>query len=73
VITSRLPVFDEIGVPRDRQIDFAEPSALLAALGLRGPTVLQRAPSTWREVAARTMALLRATCGDVAAAGGGRP
>jgi glycosyltransferase involved in cell wall biosynthesis len=59
VITSRLPVLDEIGVPRDRQIDFEDPDALLAALRLAGPTVLEREPSTWRECAARTLELAR--------------
>jgi len=63
VITSRLPVFDELGVPRDRQIDFRDPNALLAALRSPGPTVLERVPSTWTECAARTLAVLR----DVAA------
>jgi glycosyltransferase involved in cell wall biosynthesis len=59
VITSRLPVFDELGVPRDRQVDFEDPDALLRALRLPGPTVLERAPATWGECAARTLALLR--------------
>jgi glycosyltransferase involved in cell wall biosynthesis len=59
VITSRLPVFDELGVPRDRQVDFADPDALLAALRLPGPTVLERRPSTWEECAARTLQVMR--------------
>lgn len=59
VITSRLPVMDEIGVPRARQIDFADPDALLAALRLEGPTVLEREPATWRECARRTLELAR--------------
>jgi glycosyltransferase involved in cell wall biosynthesis len=62
VITSRLPVFDEIGVPRERQIDFRAPEALLRALRLEGPTVLEREPITWREVAERTAAAMRAAC-----------
>lgn len=60
VITSRLPVFDEIGVPRERQIDFADPDALLAALKLEGPTVLERTPATWSECARRTLSAARA-------------
>jgi glycosyltransferase involved in cell wall biosynthesis len=59
VVTSRLPVFDEIGVPKRFQIDFADPEALLAALQEPGPTVLERRPSTWREVAERTLEVLR--------------
>ncbi len=55
VITSRLPVFDEIGVPRECQIDFADPDALLAALARPGETTLGRAPSTWAECAVRTL------------------
>jgi glycosyltransferase involved in cell wall biosynthesis len=59
VITSRLPVFAELGVPADRQIDFADPEALLAALRLPGPTVLLHEPIGWAECARRTMAVLR--------------
>jgi glycosyltransferase involved in cell wall biosynthesis len=71
VITSRLAVFDEIGVPEERQVDFGDPDALLAALRLPGPTVLERAPSTWRQCAERTLAVMRdaadaATRGDCA-------
>ena len=76
VITSRLPVFDELGVPPERQIDFGDPEALLAALRLPGPTVLGRRPSTWKECAARTLAVLREVApggSGRAAAGGARP
>jgi glycosyltransferase involved in cell wall biosynthesis len=62
VITSRLPVFDELGVPAERQIDFSDPGALLAALRLPGPTVLVRVPSSWEECAGRTVAI----CGEAA-------
>lgn len=60
VVTSRLPVFDELGVPPDRQIDFADPDALLAALRDPGPTVLRRLPGTWAECARRTLEAIRA-------------
>lgn len=59
VITSRLPVFDELGVPAERQIDFADPEALLAALRLEGATVLEREPIGWGECARRTMGAAR--------------
>jgi glycosyltransferase involved in cell wall biosynthesis len=59
VLTSRLPAFDEVGVPRRFQIDFADPDALLAALRAPEPTVLERPPLTWREVAERTLAVLK--------------
>jgi glycosyltransferase involved in cell wall biosynthesis len=73
VITSRLPVFDELGVPPDRQIDYGDPEALLAALRLPGPTTLARRPSTWDDCAARTMAVLREVADrpDARAAAGG--
>jgi len=64
VITSRLEVFDEIGVPRPYQIDFADPEQLRLALALPGPTVLTVQPWTWRDMAAAYAALLR----DLAAA-----
>jgi glycosyltransferase involved in cell wall biosynthesis len=63
VITSRLPVFAELGVPPERQIDFDDPEALRVALSLPGPTVLARRPSRWSECAAATLALLRAVAG----------
>lgn len=59
VITSRLPVFVEIGVPADRQIDFADAEALLAALRRPGPTTLALRPSTWAECAERTLDVMR--------------
>lgn len=70
VITSRLPVFAELGVPPERQIDFEDPGALLAALRLEGPTVLSRTPIGWAECARRTLAVAREVASP--AAGGGR-
>jgi glycosyltransferase involved in cell wall biosynthesis len=69
VITSRLAVFDELGVPAERQIDFADPGALLAALRLEGPTVLARTPSSWEECARRTMAVVKDVASGSALAG----
>jgi glycosyltransferase involved in cell wall biosynthesis len=63
VITSRLPVFDEIGVPPERQIDFTDPAALRRALALPGPTVLTRRPPSWAEWASATLALARRVAG----------
>jgi glycosyltransferase involved in cell wall biosynthesis len=60
LVTSRLEVFDEIGVPRQNQIDFSDPEALAAALRLPAPTKLERTPLTWRECAELTMDVLRA-------------
>ncbi|HUM02997.1 MAG TPA: glycosyltransferase family 1 protein [Thermoanaerobaculia bacterium] len=59
VITSRLEVFDEVGVPRRNQIDFGDPDQLLAALRLEEPTVLEKRPWTWAEMAAATLDVLR--------------
>jgi glycosyltransferase involved in cell wall biosynthesis len=67
IVTSRLPVFDELGVPQERQIDFGDPDALARALRLEGPTLLERAPATWAECAARTLDVMRAAaagCGS---------
>jgi glycosyltransferase involved in cell wall biosynthesis len=59
LVTSRLEVFDEIGVPREAQVDFADPDALLAALRRPGPTRLGKVPGTWTDTARQTMAILR--------------
>jgi len=70
VVTSRLEVFDEIGVPAEWQVDFDDPDALLAALRQPGPTVLARQPWSWAACARRTLDILR----EVAAEEGeGRP
>ncbi len=59
VVTSRLEVFDEIGVARQSQIDFANPEALARALAETGTTPLERQPISWSECARRTLELLR--------------
>jgi glycosyltransferase involved in cell wall biosynthesis len=59
LVTSRLEVFDEIGVPRDVQVDFADPGALLEALGRPRPTQLGKLPWTWEDHARRTLEILR--------------
>lgn len=59
VITSRLPVFDEIGVPARFQIDFDRPEELTAALALPGATILERTPATWEDTARGYATLLR--------------
>jgi glycosyltransferase involved in cell wall biosynthesis len=67
IVTSRLPVFDEIGVPRQAQADFDRPEEVLAALGQPGPTRLLREPATWGQVAARTVEVLRSAATSEAA------
>jgi glycosyltransferase involved in cell wall biosynthesis len=66
VVTSRLPLFDEIGVPPAAQADFEKADEVLAALAQPGPTRLLREPLSWPEVARRTVEVLRG-----AATGGG--
>ena len=60
VITSRLEIFDELGVPKRWQIDFADPTQLLHALSQDGPTVLEKPPMTWSDTARRTLEVCRA-------------
>jgi glycosyltransferase involved in cell wall biosynthesis len=59
LVTSRLEVFDEVGVPRHFQIDFADPESLLRALRDKGPSALEKVPLSWRECAQMTLDVLR--------------
>ncbi len=59
VIASDIPVFHEIGVPREWRIDFADPEQLASALARRGPTVLEKPPATWTECARGTLDVIR--------------
>ncbi len=61
VITSRLDVFEEIGVPPARRIDFADLDAFARALADASPARLLRQPSTWSECARGTLEVLRQT------------
>jgi len=59
VVVSDIPMFEELGVPREWRIDFTDPEQLAAALARPGPTVLEKRPSTWAECTRRTVAILR--------------
>lgn len=59
VVVQRLPIFDELGVPPDCQIDFSDPAQLARALERLGPTVLNSPAWTWTDCAAATLDLLR--------------
>jgi glycosyltransferase involved in cell wall biosynthesis len=59
VIARPLPVYEEVGLGPEWQIDFGDPDQLLAALRRPGPTVLARPPGTWAECARRTVGVLR--------------
>ena len=58
IVASRLEVFDEIGLPRQNQVDFDAPEEVAAALRLPAPTQLAQEPNSWREVARRTIEVL---------------
>lgn len=64
VVTSRLEVFKEIGVPAARRIDFHDPEAFGRALEQGGPSTLERPPSLWADVARGTIEVLRAAAAD---------
>ena len=63
IVASRLEVFDEIGLPRENQVDFDSPVELAAALERPAPTRLARRPLSWGEVARRTVEVLRRSGG----------
>ena len=63
IVASRLEVFDEIGLPRENQVDFDAPGEVAAALGLPAPTLRIREPLSWREVARRTVEVLHGVGG----------
>jgi glycosyltransferase involved in cell wall biosynthesis len=63
LITSRLEVFREIGVPERCRIDFGDPEQLAAALADRRPTTLERTPISWQACAQATVAVLRRAAG----------
>jgi glycosyltransferase involved in cell wall biosynthesis len=57
IIVSRLPIFCELGVADEFQIDFGDPRQLDAAIRRPGVTAL-RQPWTWQETARATLELL---------------
>jgi glycosyltransferase involved in cell wall biosynthesis len=61
LICSALPIFDELGVPREWQIDFSDPEQLLNALNRPGPTRLLKEPICWDEVVRRNLDIVRRT------------
>ena len=63
IVASRLGVFDEIGLPRESQVDFADPEQVMAALERPAPTRLLREPFSWGEVARRTIDEVRVAAG----------
>jgi glycosyltransferase involved in cell wall biosynthesis len=58
VITSQIDVFDELGVPPARRIDFADLDAFSRALADPSSTALLRQPWTWSECARATLDVL---------------
>jgi glycosyltransferase involved in cell wall biosynthesis len=58
VITSKLDVFEEIGVPQPYRIDFGDLDAFDRALRDTSSSRLERRPSTWLECARATLDVL---------------
>jgi len=54
IVCSKLEVFDELGVPKERQIDFSDPEALFDALEKEGPETPAPAYS-WKDCARDTL------------------
>lgn len=67
IITSRLEVFDEIGVPAGCQVDFDQPEEFLAALARPPLTALTRPLTSWQETAQQTLAVMREAAAQAAA------
>jgi glycosyltransferase involved in cell wall biosynthesis len=65
VITSRLEVFEEIGVPGNYRIDFGDADAFASALADRSPAKLVRSPITWDQCASATLGVLRETANSI--------
>lgn len=61
LVTSRLAIYEEIGVPKRAMIDFADAQALAEALGDTMPTTLEQQPITWQDAAHQTLDVLRRT------------
>jgi glycosyltransferase involved in cell wall biosynthesis len=59
VVCSRLPVFEELGVPERFRIEFSDPDALSAALREPPPFGLEREPFSWAQTADETLGVLR--------------
>jgi glycosyltransferase involved in cell wall biosynthesis len=59
LITSRLAIFTELGVPAQYQIDFSDAAQLSTALALPGPTQLLTPLWTWKQSMAALMDELR--------------
>ncbi len=64
IVCSRLEIFDELGVPREFQIDFSDAAQLRNALAIPGATVLEKNPWTWQEAAQTTLEKLRAVISE---------
>jgi len=58
-IASKLPVFDEIGLPKHYQIDFSDPKQFLEALRSDLPIELEKEVWTWARNAEETLAVFR--------------
>lgn len=64
VITSRLDIFRELGVPDRFRIDFDDAEALHRAIVCEHAAGLERPPQTWTETARQTLEAARETAGS---------
>jgi glycosyltransferase involved in cell wall biosynthesis len=64
LICSTLPIFDELGVPPEWQIDYRDPAQLLRALKQDGPTRLLKESISWEESIRRNLDVLRQVGGQ---------
>jgi glycosyltransferase involved in cell wall biosynthesis len=62
-IVSRIPVFQELGVPEELRVDFSNADALVNAISLPGPFKLEREPVSWTDTASQTLDVLRRIAG----------
>lgn len=65
IVCSKLPVFDELGVPSEWQIDYRDPEQLLMALTQTDPTQLTKPPISWSESIRRSVEFLRTVGGGM--------
>ena len=63
VVARPLPVYRELGLPAEAQIDLGDPEALARALEAPGPTVLTAPPPTWEACVEATLRALRRVAG----------
>jgi glycosyltransferase involved in cell wall biosynthesis len=59
IVVSPLEVYEELGVPGECQVDFADADAVQRAMRIPGPTRLLKPLVSWQDCAHQTLAILR--------------